>query len=69
LPGRLGLGDYDWRLFLGEDLELLLVFSDAHHQLLTLGWELSAAVSWAHPMWADALSIDPQPRSRVKGCW
>jgi hypothetical protein len=40
LPGRLGLGDYDWLVFLGEDLELLLVFSDAHHQLLTLGWEL-----------------------------
>jgi hypothetical protein len=49
LPGRLGLGDDDWRLFLGEDLELLLVFSDAHHQLLTLAGSLSAAVSWAHP--------------------
>jgi hypothetical protein len=45
LPGRLGLGDYDWRLFLGEDLELLLVFSDAHHQLLTLAGRLSAAWS------------------------
>jgi hypothetical protein len=45
LPGRLGLGDYDWRLFLGEDLELLLVFSDAHRQLLTLAGRLSAAWS------------------------
>jgi hypothetical protein len=49
LPRRLLLGDYDWLVFLGQDLELLLVFSDAHGQLLRLAGSLSAAVSWAHP--------------------
>jgi hypothetical protein len=47
---RLGLGDYDWLVFLGEDLELLLVFSDVHGQLLwMLAGSLSAAVWSADP--------------------
>jgi hypothetical protein len=45
LPGRLGLGDYDWLVFLGQDLEFLLVFSDVHRQLLTLAGSLSAAAA------------------------
>jgi hypothetical protein len=50
LPGRLGLGDYDWLLLFGQDLEFLLVFSDVHGQLLwMLAGSLSAAVWSAHP--------------------
>jgi hypothetical protein len=59
------LGDHHRLLFLREDLELLLVFSDVHGQLLRLAGSLSAAWT-AIPYWVDSLSIDPQPRSRVK---
>jgi hypothetical protein len=45
LPRRLLLGDRHRLVFLGQDLELLLVFSDAHGQLLTLAGRLSAAWS------------------------
>jgi hypothetical protein len=65
----LALGEHQ-RLFLfGQDLELFLLFSDLHRQLLgMLAGSLSAAVLSAHPHWADASSIDPQPGSEVKGC-
>jgi hypothetical protein len=50
LPRRLVLGDHHrLLLFLGQDLELLLVFSDVHRQLLMLAGSLSAAAWSAHP--------------------
>jgi len=66
----LTLGEHYRRLLLfgGQDLELFLLFSDAHRQPLgTLAGSLSAAVSSAQPRCADASSIDPQRWSKVKG--
>jgi hypothetical protein len=47
LPLRLVLGEHHrlLLLFSGQDLELLLVFSDVHRQLLTLAGSLSAAAA------------------------